>query len=522
MGISWIEQARQFKSPVRVTAGFLLRSRETKAAKCKQLRDESTKREQRLQRQARELRRRDQEIARLEQHIRKLEMQQYATSTRRSIVLPEDPPIGSHGYGSRMVSLAVNLARSVGLRGAARAIETFFEWLGIQRKTPDWTTVRGWLGRLGIAAINEPMEKADDWIWMADHSNQIGPEKTLVMLGVRASRLPEPGTALRHEDVRVVTVEPGTQWKRQDMARVYNELAERFGPPRAVLVDGAVELREGADCLKKRRSDTIVLRDFKHHAANVLKSLVGNNARFKEFNTRVGQTRSAIQQTELAHLAPPGAKPKARFMNLAATLHWAGVALWLLEHPRAKSRQGLTEERLEEKLGWLRAFGDDLAAWQECQRIISSSVTFINEQGLYRGASAALRSEINTTPLVYDTSKQLAERLVKFVDDAQWQLNEGERLPMSTEILESSFSLYKQLERQHSKGGFTSLLSSFAALLKPTTPDAVSKAFAQVSNKDVKQWVLEHLGATLTSRRRAAYAEYATATKRATIQPVPT
>lgn len=57
-----------------------------------------------------------------------------------------------------------------------------------------------------------------------------------------------------------------------------------------------------------------------------------------------------------------------------------------------------------------------------------------------------------------------------------------------TEILGSSFSLYKQLERQHSKGGFTSVLPTFAALLKPTTPAAVSKAFAQVSNNDVKQW----------------------------------
>jgi hypothetical protein len=339
------------------------------------------------------------------------------------------------------------------------------------------------------------------------------------MLGVRASQLPEPGTALKHKDVRVVTVEPGTQWKREDMSKVYEKLAERWGPPRAVLVDGAVELREGADCLKKHRTDTIVLRDFKHYAANVLKSLVGNDERFKAFSTQVGQTRSTVQQTELAHLTPPSPKPKSRFMNLARTLCWADVVLWLLEHPDAKSRKGLTDARLDGKLGWLRAYSEDLAKWQECQRIISSSVTFVNEQGLYHGASAALRNEIATTSLVHETSKQLAERLIRFVAEAEQQLKPGERLPMSTEILESSFSLYKQLERQHSKGGFTSLLSTFGALLRPTTPDAVSKAFAQVSNNDVKQWVSEHLGTTLTSLRRATYAEHAKATKRATPQP---
>ena len=66
---------------------------------------------------------------------------------------------------------------------------------------------------------------------------------------------------------------------------------------------------------------------FKHYAANVFKSLVGNSKRFKEFSSRIGTTRSAIQQTELAHLTPLSSKQKARFMNLASTLKWANMAL---------------------------------------------------------------------------------------------------------------------------------------------------------------------------------------------------
>ena len=515
MAISWIEQAKKFKSPLPVVAGFLFRSRETKAARCRQLHQVNDDLKRRLERQAEELQRQEQEIAGLKYEVQELEMQKHAGSSR-TVTLPDDPPIGSHGYGSRMVTLAVNLARSVGLRGAARAIKTFFEWLGLSVKVPNWTAIRSWLARLGIAALQEPMERADDCIWIGDHSNQIGAEKVLVILAVHASKLPPPGTALKHQDVRVLHIEPGTQWKREDMAKVYERLAERFGPPRGVLIDGAVELREGAECLKKRRADTLVLRDFKHYAANVLKSLLGNDERFKAFSTQVGQTRSAIQQTELAHLTPPSPKSKSRFMNLATMLRWAGVMAWLLEHPDAQSRQGLTGQRLEEKLGWLRAYREDIAVWEECQRIVSSSVTFVNEQGLYCGASAALRKELATSLLVHEKSKQLAERLIGFVAEAEQYLKPGERLPLSTEILESSFSLYKQLERQQSKGGFTSLLSTFPALLKPATPEAVSKAFAQVSNKDVKQWVSEHLGTTLTSKRRATYAEYAKANKRAT------
>ena len=163
----------------------------------------------------------------------------------------------------------------------------------------------------------------------------IGPEKALVVLGVRASQLPAPGETLKHADVRLRKVPPRTSWKKEGVAEAYTELAEQFGSPHAVLVDGAPELQDGAEGLKTQRADTIVLRDFKHQAANAFKSLIGKSERFLEFNKQVGQTRSAIQQTELAHLVPPVIRQKARFMNLQAVLRWAACVLWLLDQADA-------------------------------------------------------------------------------------------------------------------------------------------------------------------------------------------
>lgn len=385
----------------------------------------------------------------------------------------------------------------------------------VAQKVPDYTSIRTWLLRQGIAELEKPVERADDWVWIVDHSNQIGPEKVLCILGVRASQLPPPGTALRHEDLRVLKVLPGTTWKREDMARVYEELAEHIGPPRAVLSDGAVELRDGAEGLNAQRDDMIILGDFKHYAANVIKSLIGKDPRFLAFGKELGQTRSRIQQTELAHLVPPSPKPKSRFMNLKATLNWASVVLWLLKHPKAQSRENLSETRLEDKLGWLLNYETDLAAWQECQAVISASVTFLNEHGVFAGAENALRKKLAHLK-VHPTSRTLADRLLTFVKDAEALLKAGERLPLSTEILESCFAKYKQMERQHAKGGFTSLLGSFPALLKPTTPDEVTQAFAKVKVQDVKTWIDKNLGPTLGSRRRSAYQEHRKTTKRAT------
>ena len=416
-----------------------------------------------------------------------------------------------------MISLAVNLARSVGFRGAVRTLQVFFQWLGIDRPIPGRTSIRNWLQRLGIDEVKQPLDSSESVVIMVDHSSQIGTEKVMLVLGVDAAAMPEPGKALTHEHVRVLEVKPGGSWKTADMEREYEALADRHGTPRAVLVDGAVELREGAECLKNRGEEVLVLRDFKHYAANVVKSLIGNDERFQEVGGKIGSTRSSIQQTELAHLTPPSPKQKSRFMNLSGTLAWLTMILWLLRTPQAQARRGIRDERMQEKLGWVEEYADEIAVWQECQDAVSAAVTFINEHGLFRGASRELRAVIGGE-LKHATSKELTRRLIDFVAESEESLRDGERLPMSTEILESTFGLYKQLEGYQSKSGFTSLLACLPALLKPTTPERVMAAFARTPAADVTAWTQEHFPSTVTSRRRAAYAEHQSAVKRATAE----
>ncbi len=519
MATSWTKQVNQFKSPLAVVASFLLRSRETQAQRAKERTQEIqrlkriTEQQQKLIAALREpLASKDKQISRL-----RIENEQLR---RQPSTLSDDTPLPNHEYGPKMISLAINCARTVGLRAAERVLKLLRDWLGVEIHVPAWSTIRTWLLRIGLAQIADraTFEQADDYIWLVDHSNQIGQEKVLVVLAVRASRIPPPGQALRHEDVIVLCVEPGTQWKREDVAKVYLELEEAFGTPRGVLSDGAVELQEAAEQLEnKGKIDSDVFRDLKHIAANIFKSELGKDTRFKEFTAMLGKTRSSIQQTELGHLTPPEKKTKARFMNLASNLRWAEMALWGLQHPEAKLREGITNERMEEKLGWLHGFESELIEWNECQRIISMAVKFGAEQGVSIGATESLRREIGDVPQL-ESAQQVHARLLAFMNETESKLQPGERLPISTEILESTFGLYKSLERQHSKGGFTSLIASLPALLRPVSPELVKTSLSTVSNKTVKDWVKKKLGRTLASKKTAAYAEHKKATKRPTIQ----
>ena len=519
MATSWTEFRVQVKSRCSAWARALWLGRKKFAEQCRRLKEENAEWQDRVRELEAELQRERDANRQLREEARRVE------STAGSQVAPpqwpDDPPLVGHGYGLKMMSLCVNVARRVGLRATEAVLRIVFEWFGITAAIPDWTTIRTWMQRLGVAAIEEPLEQADDWVWLADHSNQIGPEKVLVVLGVRASQLPPPGVPLRHEDVRVLAVQPGTTWKTADVAAVYESLAARHGVPRAVLCDGAPELRDAAEILKKSRPDAILLGDFKHRAANVLKSIVGGDPRFAEFQTHVGQTRAAIQQTELAHLVPPTVRPKARFMNLAALLRWAMTMLWLLDTPDAKGRASMTAERLEEKLGWLRPFAADVARWVACQHVVSTGVTFVNEQGLSSGAADRFR-ELVADSFSHAASREVAERLTTFLREAESLLAAGERLPLSTEILESSFALYKQLERQHSQSGFTSLIATFGALLRSAVPATIRSAFERVKVKDVREWVQKNLPKTLTAKRLTTYREFEATLARATKTTAPT
>ncbi len=131
MVTSWYQKVKEFRSPTYVVAAFLLKSRETQVAINGRLRDAITVLNERCQQQAEQEQRQQQKIDALRRQVAELEQER--DEARQSVNLPEDPPLGTHGFGARRISLAVNVARSVGLRGAARALELFFDWHACQR-----------------------------------------------------------------------------------------------------------------------------------------------------------------------------------------------------------------------------------------------------------------------------------------------------------------------------------------------------------------------------------------------------
>jgi len=401
------------------------------------------------------------------------------------------------------------VASGITLRGACTVLAQMqaidVEW-GFHFPVPHFTTVRYWLLRLGHYNLHRPKELGNDWVWIVDHSNQIGQEKCLVILGVRASRLPPPGEdfPLRLAQMEAIELEPVTVSDKEVVYRQLEANVVKTGVPRAIISDHGGDLAGGVELFRKQHPETRDIYDITHKAACLLKAQLKRDDQWSTFASLAGQTKCKIQQTEWAFLVSPSQRSKARYMNLEPLVRWGLQTLAIVENPGPEVLQHGTLERLEEKLGWLRQFREGLTRWSQMEETIDVAVHFVRTQGLYRGAEKDLRKRLRQLRLG-KTAKQLSKDLVTFVTEQTRGLRRGERLLGSSEVLESCFGKFKMLEREQSKGGFTSLLLALAACVSERTQEVVHQALLTSKTADVIGWFKAKLGQTLGSKRRLAY-----------------
>lgn len=488
----------QCKSPWRCLSRSLFFSRNRWKERAKRLSGE-------IQQIRLQLRQAQQEQTRLQNLTQKLDRQLKLQAAHAADPLPNWKNLPGHQYSAQMIGLCCRLSLLIGVRAVPKVIECFADAFDLSIKVPSRDAVRNWSCRNGVAILQEAF-RADDWVWMIDHSVQLGKMFVLVVLGIRQSQLPTD-RALRRQDMTPLAVLPTSTRNKAEVVKQLRGVAEESGTPLAVLSDGARELHEGVCGLKSQGFSGVHLDDIKHKIANLLKKKLRGDERWKAFSAKLGTTTAAIQQTELEHLLPPRKKEKARFMDFGRLIDWAKMVEHQLTQANCSEHQ-----RIAEKLGWISEFQTDLELWIQYRRLMGEALKMANEQGVFVGASELLRERFLgcdvEDPLAFD----FRDQIVSFYQHNEAQLEKldraGLRLPSSTEVLESGFGGFKALQGYHGRGTFTSLLAIFASQFDTCTAAKIRERFSRVSNKDLQAW-LKSTGLTNStqSRRTRAYAQ---------------
>jgi hypothetical protein len=398
------------------------------------------------------------------------------------------------------------LSAAVSLRGASRAMETFFSAFQIPFSCPSWYAGRLWLMRLGYYKLMCPKVQANDWVWIVDHTVQLGNDKCLVILGVRLSSLPCDDYCLKHEYMEPIELIPVKKSNGDVVYQQLEQAAIKTGVPRAIISDHGTDLNAGVEAFCKKHAHTSACYDIKHKIAAILKRELAQDEEWQRFTQMANQTKLQIQQTALAAFIPPNQKTKARYMNVDVLVKWGQNMLAYLDKPADERKPILDGELIEKKLGWVKDFRSQLEDWGELFEVITVTESFIRHQGLYQGVHLKLEKELFSLQVRTERTQRLRSELIAFVIEQEAKVREGEHLPGSSEVIESVLGKMKRLEQNQSKDGFTGLILGLSALVSTTTNTVIQKAMEAVSTKQVETWCQETLGRTIQATRRQAFA----------------
>jgi hypothetical protein len=410
-----------------------------------------------------------------------------------------------HHYSLGTIGLAIELALSApcSLRAGASVLEWLTPLVPGLPEAPCANTTRNWLFRLGLYELTCAKDPGDDWVWLVDHTVQLGVHKGLVVVGLRSSDWQQEPWPLGHQDVRLLHLKP---MERSDGQRVCEELqrtAARYGVPRAIVSDGGSDLRRGVALFRGEHPQVTHSNDIKHKTALLLKKEMERDPAWAQYVSQANLARHGLTLTSASFLVPPGLKAKARYMNVDRLVRWGRDVLAYLDAPREVPGAAVDRKLVEDRLGWLRKCRRPLARWAALVGLAEVGDHYVRHHGYHAAAAEKLRGCLE--PLASGPAgRRMRDALVAFVSQQSSAARPGERLVGSTEVLESIIGKYKRLQSMHSGGGMTGMILSVGALVGRRSPEAVRTALEQVTNHQVGQWCREHLGVTVQAQRKSA------------------
>jgi hypothetical protein len=447
-----------------------------------------------------------------------------AASPVRLVPAPPRPPLPSrplYPTGGQWpvwcVALAVRLVTGVklSLHATPRALAAVFQVvLDGTTRAMSATTVRGWVMRLGLYALQRPLPRATDWAYLIDHTVQMGSMKCFAVVGIRLGQLPYPERCLRREDLQLIALVPMARSTAATVEQALEDAAARTGVPRLIVSDEGGDVRAGIDRYSARHAHTAASRDAAHKGANVLRKLLEADESWPGFVAQLGQMKSKFQQTPLACCLGPSLRPKVRFMNLAAPLRWARWCLRVLDGPGPTAETLSDRQRavlatldrglLEEKLGWLGDYREAIERWCQWHAGVQVVIQHVRRCGITEDSVERLRLQFEAMKQSA-SGREAAEAMVSFVAEQAWACwPDGRRLIGSTEALESLFGELKAVEGQQSEGGMTGLMLAVGALTGTWSDEEIEQGLTATPWKKVRAWIEEHIGLTVQSQRAVA------------------
>jgi hypothetical protein len=137
-------------------------------------------------------------------------------------------------------------------------------------------------------------------------------------------------------------------------------------------------------------------------------------------------------------------------------------------------------------------------------QVIETAETLVRREG-YHAASEAQLSERLAHVEAGSLADRLRGELLGFVKEQALHASESERLPGSSEVLESIIGKYKTLQGEQGQFGVTGMLLSIGAFVGRLTVGGIRTALETIRGTALETWEKTNLGSTIQSQRKKAF-----------------
>lgn len=317
-------------------------------------------------------------------------------------------------------------------------------------------------------------------------------EKLLLALAIPSEHQDLP---VKHEDVTVLNMTVGANFKGEDIENKISEVTISAGSePQYVISDNAHNLVRGI-----LDSGYVHYADISHSMGVILKKVYEKQPDFVELTTLLGKKRLQYHLTNKAYLLPPNMRTIARFMNMSEWVIWGNSML---------ACYNKLPKEMQEAYAFINDYESLLQELMDALDAIRHIEHICKNKGFSCKTSKECQSYIVAHVIgnAYPRQAHLGLKMLEYFRKEEAQLTEDMNICISSDIIESTFGIYKSKKSPNKLYGITPF-----ALMIPLYPKVVNESVTKTFNfkerlvnvklKDIDAWTTEHLSKNWVTER---------------------
>lgn len=416
-----------------------------------------------------------------------------------------------HHYSIQTVQKAVQQTIDSGssLRGVENNLK--LEVSGEEVTTPSFSSVRNWLGRIGLYELQREKEYRTDWVFIIDLTVELGKQKRLVILGVSQQYLESAifpsKQGLKHRDVQVLALEIMDSTRGELIEQKLCELTTIVGCPVQIIADHGSDLEKGIKLYTQRYPTVVYTYDVTHAMALLLKHELGKSERYQSFIQKCNQCRHQLQQTELSFISPPSQRSQCRYFNIEKLINWAekllNCPIETLFKLAPNSDPEILNQKLIIKFGWLKHYQEDIWIWGQMVMMTRTLETQLKQNGINQESLAEFELKNNSKFL--HTTLAFQQNIWEYITNEIEQIPKRKTFLATSDIIESIFGKYKHFSSRCPLKQIVQMILSISLCTMNLATSVVKQALENVRYIDLLDWSSQVFGQSMLSKRKIVF-----------------